>query len=61
LKLGLSLVLVFIGIKMLIDPHDQPPRWFQYDISTSASLLGVAGIILLSIIFSIIAGKRDRK
>ena len=61
LKFGLSLVLVFIGIKMLIDPHEQPPKWFQYDIPASASLLGVAGIILLSIIFSIIAGKRDRK
>ena len=24
LKVGLSLVLVFIGVKMLLDPHDQP-------------------------------------
>src|SRR5262249_40875271 len=34
LKVGLSLVLVFIGVKMLIDPHDrEPPLWFQVDIS----------------------------
>src|ERR1019366_8112214 len=29
LKIGLSLVLAFIGVKMLLDPHDRPPSWFQ--------------------------------
>ena len=62
LKVGLSLVLVFIGVKMLIDPHDRPvPFWFQYDIPTSISLLVVAGIILTSIIASVVAAKREEK
>ncbi len=49
LKVGLSLVLVFIGVKMLIDPHDKPARWFQYDISTSLSLIVVAGILMIGL------------
>ena len=61
LKVGLSLVLVFIGIKMLIDPHDQPRRWFQYDISTSVSLLAVVGIIAMAIVLSLIAARREKK
>lgn len=61
LKYGLAIVLVFIGIKMLIDPHDSPPKWFQYDISTSASLIVVAIIILLSIVASVLSGRRERK
>ena len=57
LKYGLSIVLVFIGIKMLIDPHDhQPPLWFQVDISTPIALL-VIGVILLS---SILLSATDR-
>jgi len=32
---GLSVILVFIGVKMLIDPQNHPPRWFQYDIPTT--------------------------
>ena len=58
LKVGLSLVLVFIGIKMLLDPHDSPPRWFQLDIPISGSLLIVGGIILISVVLSITAGRR---
>src|SRR5882672_7784893 len=42
LKVGLSLVLVFIGVKMLIDPHDRPEMWFQEEISSGVSLLVVA-------------------
>lgn len=62
LKVGLSLVLVFIGVKMLLDPHDRPnPYWFQIDIPTSISLLVVAGIILMSIIASVAAAKREEK
>jgi tellurite resistance protein TerC len=60
LKYGLSIVLVFIGIKMLIDPHDLPPKWFQYDVSTGQSLIVVAAIILISIILSVISGRRDK-
>jgi tellurite resistance protein TerC len=62
LKVGLSAVLIFIGIKMLIDPGDSPPRWwFQVDIATSTSLIVVATIILLSMIASVISAQREKK
>ena len=43
LKVGLSVMLVFIGVKMLIDPHDLPPRWFQYDIPDFTGFAGGGG------------------
>jgi tellurite resistance protein TerC len=62
LKVGLSAVLIFIGIKMLIDPGDLPPRWwFQVDVPTSTSLIVVASIILLSMIASVISAQREKK
>src|SRR5512137_1204095 len=61
LKVGLSLVLVFIGLKMLLDPHDNPPRWFQIELPISISLLVVAGIILISIVLSIAATRREAR
>ena len=61
LKVGLSLVLVFIGVKMLLDPHDGIPRWYQVEISTGVSLLVVGVIILTSILLSITAGRREYK
>lgn len=61
LKGGLSLVLVFIGVKMLLDPHDQPPRWFQVEIPTAWSLLVVGGIILISVGLSVVAARRENK
>ena len=60
LKYGLALVLVFIGVKMLIDPHDNPPHWFQAEIPIGTSLIAVAGIILISIVLSIAASRRER-
>lgn len=60
LKIGLSFVLVFIGVKMLIDPHSQPEKWFQVEIPSSVSLLVVAAILATSIALSITAGKRDK-
>ena len=52
LKVGLAVVLVFIGFKMLIvDWVKIPSRW---------SLTVVAGVILGSILVSIIAERRDR-
>lgn len=61
LKVGLSSVLIFIGIKMLLDPHDrQPPAWFQIEIPIGVSLLTVAAIILISIILSITAARREK-
>ena len=61
LKYGLPLVLVFIGVEMLLDPHDRPPLWFQVDIPTSVSLLVVASILLLSILLSIIAAHLEKR
>jgi tellurite resistance protein TerC len=61
LKYGLPIVLMFMGVEMLLDSHDkQPPLWFQVDIPTSVSLVVVAGILLLSIVLSIFAARRDR-
>jgi tellurite resistance protein TerC len=60
LKFGLSIVLLFIGVKMLIDPHDRPPRWFQYDIPDSSSLAVVVSIIAAAILASLIAARRER-
>ena len=61
LKVGLSLVLVFIGVKMLLDPHDrQPPRWFQVEIPTGLSLLVVAGILFLAMAGSLVLTWREK-
>lgn len=61
LKYGLAVVLVFIGTKMLIDPHDNPPHWFQVDIPISISLIAVAVIILISIGLSALVAWREKK
>jgi tellurite resistance protein TerC len=61
LKYGLPAVLVFMGVEMLLDPHDRkPPLWFQIDIPTSVSLLVVAGILLISIVLSVMAAQHDK-
>jgi tellurite resistance protein TerC len=60
LKIGLSVVLAFVGLKMLLDPHDHPPRWFQIEIPTGVSLLVVAVILSISIALSVTAAKRDK-
>jgi len=54
LKIGLSLVLVFIGGKML-------GEIWHFNLSTMLSLLIVAAIILLSIILSIIVTRREAR
>ena len=62
LKYGLSLVLVLIGIKMLLDPHDrEPPLWFQFEMPVWLSLLAVGGIILGSILLSVLAAYLERR
>jgi tellurite resistance protein TerC len=62
LKIGLSVVLVFIGIKMIVDPPDVGPKLpFQVDIPIWFSLLGVGVIISSSIGLSIIAAYRERR
>jgi tellurite resistance protein TerC len=57
LKTGLAVVLVFVGAKMLLDPHGHEPKWFQIEIPTSVSLLVVAGIFLISVALSITAAQ----
>ena len=61
LKFGLSLVLVFVGAKMLLAPHGGEPRWFQVEIPTGLSLLIVGGIILASIALSFAAAQREKQ
>ena len=61
LKVGLALVLVFVGVKMLIAPHSENGNRFQYEIPIGASLLVVVGIIVCSILASIIAARMGAK
>lgn len=61
LKYGLSIVLVFIGTKMLLAPHAEPAYRFQVEISTGTSLLVVAGIILASIALSVLAAWKEKR
>jgi tellurite resistance protein TerC len=72
LKVGLAFVLVFIGLKMLVDPHTPEAmpgeaallhpsegRWFQMEIPNATSLAVVGSIILMSILCSVIAARRE--
>jgi tellurite resistance protein TerC len=62
LKVGLSVVLIFIGVKMLLDPHEgMEPLWFQVEIPISISLLVVAAIILSSILLSVVVAHREKR
>lgn len=54
LKFGLSLVLVFIGAKMLV-------RYFDVEIPTVVSLVVVVGVILASIAFSVVMARCDER
>jgi tellurite resistance protein TerC len=58
LKVGLSIVLIFIGAKMLLDPHHGEPKAWQMEIPIGASLITVVVIILGSILFSVWAARR---
>ena len=60
LKYGLSLVLVFIGVKMLIDPHGESHRAWQVEIPIGASLCVVVIIILTSILLSVLVARRSK-
>ncbi|HEX9047334.1 MAG TPA: TerC family protein [Verrucomicrobiae bacterium] len=57
LKAGLSVVLIFVGAKMLLDPHDHPAQWFQAKIPTGVSLLVVAMILTVAIGLSMISAR----
>ena len=51
LKIGLSIVLILIGAKMLLD-------WFGITIPTVSSLIAVVSIILISILASVLTAKK---
>jgi tellurite resistance protein TerC len=61
LKIGLSVVLVFIGVKMLLDPHGQEPKGIQIEIPTSISLMVVATIIVIAIVLSVMVAEREKR
>jgi tellurite resistance protein TerC len=53
LKFGLSIVLAFIGARMLA-------HYFELNIPTSVSLLVVAGVICLSMLISVLLAQREQ-
>ncbi len=61
LKAGLSLVLVFVGAKMLLDSHGHPPKWYQYEISTVVSLLVIAVVLTAAITLSVVVARKEAK
>ena len=61
LKTGLSVVLMFIGVKMLLDPHGHPPRWWQFEMPTTVALIVVASIIVSSIMASLLHSCWERR
>jgi len=61
LKTGLSFVLAFIGVKMLLDPHGQEPKRFQVEIPTGVSLMTVATIILIAMVLSVMVAEREKR
>ena len=62
LKIGLSVVLVFVGVKMLLAPHGEGAHhWFQFEIPTFFSLIIIACILTTAILASVVATKREKK
>ncbi|NTU83773.1 MAG: TerC family protein [Chloroflexales bacterium] len=58
LKLGLSVVLAFVGVKMLLPDMSNLLLGVSYKIPTAASLGVVAGIIGVAVVASLIRAKR---
>ena len=62
LKIGLSLVLIFIGVKMLLPlVTARVPALAGVSISTAASLAVVAGILVVSIALSLFVSRREKQ
>ncbi|HUA38484.1 MAG TPA: TerC family protein [Candidatus Sulfopaludibacter sp.] len=61
LKIGLSAALIFIGVKMLVEPHGPASQWFQVRIPTGVSLLFVTAILLVALALSGFAAWREKK
>jgi tellurite resistance protein TerC len=61
LKFGLSVVLVFVGAKMLLDSHDKTPQWFQVAIPTNISLMTIGTVVLIAIVLSTMVAQREKR
>ena len=61
LKVGLATVLVFIGVKMLLAPHEEPALWWQFKVSPGNSLAVVAAILLIAIACSVVAARQEKR
>jgi tellurite resistance protein TerC len=61
LKVGLSVILIFVGAKMLLDPHGHEPKWFQVEIPTGVSLMIVGGVILIAVVLSTMVAEREKR
>lgn len=61
LNVGLSVVLMFIGVKMLLDPHGHQRYSFQMEIPIGVSLTIVGSIIGISVIASVIAAYLQKR
>jgi tellurite resistance protein TerC len=61
LKLGLSVVLLFVGAKMLLEPHGRTPLWFQCEIPNGVSLLTILSILALAMAWSVAAAHREKR
>ena len=61
LKFGLSVVLVFVGVKMLLDPHEEEPKWFQVEIPTNVSLMTIAAVVLIAVVLSTMVAQREKR
>lgn len=60
LKFGLSAVLVFVGGKMLLEPHGARTQWFQCNIPNGVSLLVMGAILGAAMAVSVIVARRHR-
>lgn len=61
LKFGLALVLVFVGIKMLLEPHGPSPLWFQLTIPNHLCLMFIAGVFALAMMISVAVARHEKK
>jgi len=59
LKAGLAVVLVFVGIKMLLEPHGPKSFWFQYSMGNGISLLIIAVILGAAMLASVAAARSN--
>jgi len=59
LKIGLAVVLAFIGAKMIIQPHSETPFFWQREIPVVIALAVVVSIIVISMLASLIAARKE--